>query len=315
MLLHKTVASIIGLVLLLTFTGVQSNQLLEQKFERELRKAEQKFKEELRKAKEELRNEFQAKLDAGGVDQDSLAIFEEMTKVHAEKSCQDLALHGVEKSGLYYIDTDGVKVGQKPFKTYCDFQDDGSSLTKIHHDIDSPHTMDQCNEGPGCAKVEFTYEIAMPQLKNLIQSSEHCYQELQVDCNAAALQYREDQLGWITDTNGNERYLSELLCTNSQSKCNCDERKHEWQSDSGKIEDKEVLPVVSLSYGPLNSHDSFRVTLGPLICTGIKASDSNDEGSATKSLEELKIAVTANKDDIEDLKVKSFFISSGKFCY
>ena len=281
----------------MTITGVQSSQRLERK-----------FKEELRKAEERLRNEFQAKLDAccnaGGVDHDSLAILEEMTKVHAEKSCQDLALHGVEKSGDYYIDTDGVKVGEKPFKTYCNFQGDGSTLTESYHDIVSDHTMDKCNEGPGCAKVEFTYETPMPQLKNLIQSSEHCYQDLKVDCNAAALQYREDQLGWITDTNGNERYLSELLCTNSQSKCNCDDRKREWQSDSGRIQDKEVLPVVSLSYGPLNNLDSFRVTLGPLICTGIKATDSNNEGS----LEELKTAVTANKVDIENLKVTSLIM-------
>ena len=177
-------------------------------------------------------------------------------------------------------------------------------LDRIYHDILSDHTMEKCNEGPGCAKVGFTYETTITQLKNMIQSLEHCYQDLKVDCNDTALQLRGDQLGWIKDTNGNKRYLSELLCTNSQSKCNCDDRKREWQSDSGRIQDKEVLPVVSLSYGPLNNLDSFRVTLGPLICTGIKATDSNDEGS----LEELKTAVTANKVDIENLKVKSLIM-------
>ena len=76
----------------------------------------------------------------------------------------------------------------------------------------------------------------------------------------------------------------------------------------------EALPVVSLSYGPLANYDSIRVTLGPLICTGIKATDSNDEDPAMKSLEELKTIGTVNKGDIEDLKVTSLFISK-KYIY
>ena len=51
--------------------------------------------------------------------------------------------------------------------------------------------------------------------------------------------------------------------------CNCDARKPEWSEDSGLISKKEMLPIKSFNYRPLDYDlQKYSVSIGSLKCRG-----------------------------------------------
>ncbi len=60
-----------------------------------------------------------------------LGHLEEVSKAKILRSCEELAGHGVTKSGTYDIDPDGLSIGKLPIKAYCDFE---KGETHILHD-------------------------------------------------------------------------------------------------------------------------------------------------------------------------------------
>ena len=275
---------------------------------------EVKFAEQSLQIKQQIRKEMEEKLEQKelSVQEDGLNHVEELEKLHAERSCEELSYHGIEESGTYYIDSDGVKTGEKPFKAVCEFEDDEVS-TQIFHDVSPNYELDQCSDGPGCTLIEFNYQASATQMKSLIQNSEVCYQDIKVDCILAPMQLYGQQLGWFHDVLGQQRDLSSYLCTDS---CNCDQNDHDLHTDSGRIVDLQMLPIASLSYGPLNLEgNQLNVTVGPLVCKGskdsfvteskiieLKAKIETFEEDTGRAIGSIQDAVQDSKDDVVELK-------------
>ena len=80
---------------------------------------------------------------------------------------------------------------------------------------------------------------------------------------------------------------------------NCDERKPFLVTDSDEITNKEKLPILGISYGPL-THEAEKMTIsiGPLVC---KAAVGEQKYSVEKHLKELEVRVndTIAKIDID----------------
>ena len=206
---------------------------MRQEMEDRLAEKEEELKAEYLAKQDELRQEFLQSATENKRDSNH-----ELEKLHAEKSCQELSYHGIEESGAYFIDSDGEKTGEKPFKAFCEFQGEEVS-TKIAHDVSPNYELDQCTDGPGCSQVDFNYQSSVPQMKSLIEHSTSCYQDIQVQCVLAPLQLYGQQLGWFLDVNGQQRYLSSYICNSGD--CNCDENSVDLKSDFGRIEDLELL--------------------------------------------------------------------------
>ncbi len=67
----------------------------------------------------------------GDTVEERLEHLEEVAKVKVLRSCDELAKHGITKSGDYDIDPDGDMIGNPPIKVFCDFV---TGETLIHHD-------------------------------------------------------------------------------------------------------------------------------------------------------------------------------------
>ena len=126
------------------------------------------------------------------------------------------------------------------------------------------------------------------------------------------MQLYGQQLGWFHDVLGQQRDLSSYLCTDS---CNCDRNDHDLHSDSGRIVDPEMLPIASLSYGPLNLEgNQLNVTVGPLVCKGskdsfvteskiieLKAKIETFEEDTGRAIELIQAAVQDNKNEVDNI--------------
>ena len=54
-----------------------------------------------------------------------------------------------------------------------------------------------------------------------------------------------------------------------EEKCNCDARLPLWAEDSGFINNKDILPITGVTYGPLSFElEQANFTIGPLRCSG-----------------------------------------------
>ena len=241
----------------------------EEKFLAKWTEMKQNLRQEI---KEEVKNELKEEMRVNLAQKEQKIVeltedIDELSKIHAEKNCHELQNHGVTKSGFYNLDFDGEKTGQPPSKAFCNFEE---NTTEVLHSLPSEYELNSCNEGPGCASVNVTYSAPIEQMKALIDNSESCYQDVKVNCTLAPLQLYGQQLGWISDDEGQKHDMSELLCEES---CNCDSNENVMQSDVGRISDLNLLPLTGISYGPLEYQaKTMTISLGPLVCTGSKKS-------------------------------------------
>eukprot|EP00092_Neocalanus_flemingeri_P078961 GFUD01098319.1.p1 GENE.GFUD01098319.1~~GFUD01098319.1.p1 ORF type:complete len:298 (+),score=56.41 GFUD01098319.1:59-895(+) len=130
--------------------------------------------------------------------------------------------------------------------------------------------------------------------------------------------------GWWIDHNGEKKFYfdgdnsddhvcgcqKDNSCTQSSfnSTCHCDSSLMPlWNSDSGKLTNKEDLPVKGFNYGSFFSeHQAAKITIGKLKCSGV-AKKSNDRSSSCASLKRSGLDVNGyylTKDNpTSDLKV------------
>ncbi len=144
----------------------------------------------------------------------------------------------------------------------------------------------------------------MEQIQALIQLSDTCSQSIDFGCFLAPLQFEDTQFGWWLDKSGknskyeyvnsvvisqylgdqqyffNGNHVGEHICACGEDsscldtggvthKCNCDANKPDWTSDDGIITAKDLLPVTSFNYGPLEFDiEQANFTIGRLKCSG-----------------------------------------------
>ena len=142
------------------------------------------------------------KYDANDDFEERLEFVEEMTKVKTLRSCEELARHGIAKSGMYQIDPDGELISNDPIRVNCIFKN-GQAITEISHYQEKTIVVDNC-DGIGCFKQEINYEVPIGQMEALISLSETCEQSVSYGCFLAPLiSVNETLLGGWNDRLGN----------------------------------------------------------------------------------------------------------------
>ena len=151
------------------------------------------------------------KNDANDDFEERLEFVEEMTKVKTLRSCEELARHGISKSGMYQIDPDGEMISNDPIRVNCIFEN-GQAITEISHYQEKVIVVDNC-EGIGCFKQEINYEIPIGQMEALISLSETCEQSVSYGCFLAPLiSTNETLLGGWNDRKGDISLVQLYIC-------------------------------------------------------------------------------------------------------
>jgi len=211
---------------------------------------------------------------------------ESLTRTKVLRSCHELSLHGVTRSGAYEIDPDGEARGEPPIQVFCRFEGDLKRTEILHNADNQSWTIPHC-EDEFCARTNYTYTAPMSQIQALIELSDSCSQEIIYDCFLAPLLYNDVYIGAWTDRWGDKQfyfdganYGSHMCACDTQGSCygsdtfdntcNCDNTfEHEWKQDRGFITNKTALPITAFNYGFL-VYDVMEamVHVGRLECSG-----------------------------------------------
>ncbi|KAK3726641.1 hypothetical protein QZH41_012272, partial [Actinostola sp. cb2023] len=202
-------------------------------------------------------------------------LFDVYTKV-APKSCSHAKFLGYHESKHYVIDPDGPNGAEQPFSVYCNMTShNGIGVTVVSHNSEARTLVDGC-EANGCYRRDVVYDgISSDQLRALTSISTHCEQYIKYECVDALLLYHygDSQMSWLVSRDGRQmkywggasRDSGMCACgmTGSCAKntsCNCDANEDVWLEDSGLLNNKEDLPVISLRYehNEVMSSDSDR---------------------------------------------------------
>ncbi|XP_072025121.1 contactin-associated protein 1-like [Amphiura filiformis] len=192
------------------------------------------------------------------------------------RSCKEVALALITESNVTLIDPDGPG-NLKPFNVTC--TTDG--ITQVHHDLEPNHHVNG-PEDPGSYVRSITYiYTSLEQIVGLIRISADCRQFIEIKCYGSTFHsgiklhhYWLDRTGMLmsnwgspTGTNGCGCSLTQE-CSSPSLSCNCDENDLTWRQDGGWLNDKEHLPVTSVSVSDTGSGtEQAYVTLGTLLCS------------------------------------------------
>ncbi|CAG0899722.1 unnamed protein product [Darwinula stevensoni] len=260
--------------------------------------------ENIRKDHENLKSSFQEHLRERdklklqlNTTEGRLQYLEAISLQIAPQTCQTLADLGVTQTGKYFVDPDGVSIGDAPIKVLCDMETDPVS-TIVLHDSMADTMIDPC-AGPGCYRRKIKYDASLKQMVALINQSTHCSQEIRFDCLSTALSIGERRQAWWVDRHGNpqdywdgsngEKHVCRCglsnNCTDKALSCNCDAKAPQWESDSGAIINRTSLPLTELRFGGLQfAGQKAKYTLGGLACRGKASSSSENPAESCSSL-------------------------------
>ncbi|XP_018414297.1 PREDICTED: uncharacterized protein LOC108788893 [Nanorana parkeri] len=198
------------------------------------------------------------------------------------ESCAALKNVGVQESGIYMIDPDGVDQGENHFYVECDMESDHlTGITIVGHDAESKERVIPCRE-PGCYSRTITYKKAsLAQLRTLTSSSESCEQFVKLDCRH--IRFLDGPWGWwvsrdgeaITSWGGAPTNSGKCACGENgecaleMTSCNCDANDDVWRTDEGAITDKSSLPIKEIRFGGTDITRSLAFyRIGKLRCWG-----------------------------------------------
>ncbi|XP_040209436.1 uncharacterized protein LOC120940562 isoform X2 [Rana temporaria] len=200
------------------------------------------------------------------------------------ESCAALKNVGVQESGIYMIDPDGVDQGVSHFYVECDMESDHlTGITIVGHDAENKERVIPCRE-PGCYSRTITYKTAsLAQLRSLTSASESCEQFVKLDCRY--IRFLDGPWGWwvsrdgeaITSWGGAPTNSGRCACGENgdcafeMTSCNCDANDDVWRTDEGFITDKSSLPIKEIRFGVTDIIRSMAFyQIGKLRCLGTK---------------------------------------------
>merc|ERR1719402_805840 len=218
-------------------------------------------------------------------------------KTKGAKTCAELKANGFEESGMYDIDP---SFSGSAVPVYCDMI---TGTTEVSHDVIDAVEVAYC-EGDGCFIQEYNYSVPADQVEALILSSSSCEQEITFDCKIAPLKNNMFGFyyGWWVDRNGQKKFYfdghdeeshvcgcypnCQQVQSFNTSTCNCDSSLAPWwNQDSGKITNKDHLPIKSFSYGGfISNQQKAKITVGNLRCTGHGTTSVSSLTSSCSSL-------------------------------
>jgi len=222
--------------------------------------------------------------------EDDIKYLMELSKLNVGRTCEEMAMYGVDKTGFFFVDPDGLG-GEVPIMVYCQFGQSGVALTMISHDTEGRTQVSHCKD-PGCYSRKVKYNAPMKQIESLIQWSESCTQDIGFECFMSGLQIQGIDYGFWLDRNGESQiywtgsHHGQHVCSchyndegcfdeeNLQNSCNCDALEPSEMSDIGTVTNSTALPITELRFGGLESDVQSAVhTLGKLTCSGMKSID------------------------------------------
>jgi len=225
---------------------------------------------------EEIPNYNQAMADRLAILEKKMLGLEEENKylrTKSMKTCEDLRNSPYNETGVYTMDPDG---SGKPVEVFCDME---KGVTEIGHDHINAENVTWC-EGSGCFSLNITYDVPLEQIEALIAMSDVCEQEIKFECKLAPLKNAAFgvKFGWWTNQRDEKKYYFDgadeerEVCdiNHNAGVCNCDMSLVPlWNSDTGRITNKNSLPIKGFYYGGFFSeHQAARVTIGKLRCSG-----------------------------------------------
>ncbi|KAK3715205.1 hypothetical protein QZH41_010957 [Actinostola sp. cb2023] len=232
---------------------------------------------------------YDSPVDYGGFKLVPSELYDFYSKPPAPKSCSNAKSLGYHESKDYVIDPDGPNGAAQPFSVYCNMTShNGIGVTVVSHNSEARTLVDGC-EANGCYRRDVVYDgISSDQLRALTSISTHCEQYIKYECVDAMLldHYGGSQVSWLVSRDGRQmkywggasRDSGLCACGVTQScaknaRCNCDANEGVWREDSGLLNYKEDLPVISLRYehkfGDVGSSSELGYhTLGKLRCYG-----------------------------------------------
>ncbi|XP_062904740.1 contactin-associated protein-like 5 [Mobula hypostoma] len=199
-----------------------------------------------------------------------------------KQSCESYK-HTGNTSGFFSIDPDGSGP-QAPLLVYCNMTED-RTWTIIQHNNMRETKLQGSPKADRPYIASFNYSASMEQLKTMINSVEHCEQEISYHCKNSRLLNTPDGAPftwWIGRTNEKQAYWGgsppelqkcacglEDSCLDTNYQCNCDAGRDEWTNDTGILSYKDHLPVTQIIIGDINKMNSEAIfKLGPLRCHG-----------------------------------------------
>ncbi|XP_059351285.1 axotactin-like isoform X3 [Daphnia carinata] len=197
-----------------------------------------------------------------------------------KRTCEELALLGYMKSGVYEIDIDG-NGPHPPAHVRCEFEaNSGVRKTVVEHNL--PHDAEIRGLSMDDVVFNLTYrEFSAEMLQSLISQSLQCKQILRYDCYKAPIELHS--YTWFRSAAGNLLDSIPLgkakpgrcpcsqnqNCKHSSVFCNCDADEPRWLSDEGYLtqpEDLGITQIFALQQRKLVPQSEGRITLGPLEC-------------------------------------------------
>lgn len=197
------------------------------------------------------------------------------------RTCHEARESGLpefKESGMYWIDPDGLKIGDGAIYVYCNMT---TGATSVGHDSEATIDIPKCSPA-GCYSRPIVYNGgSLKQMKALAKISADCHQTIQVNCLGGPFTVNGIDYAWWTDVSdtkqtfwsGSDESIHtcqcgiENNCVRSDLECNCDANVAVPLSDNGNITLKGVLPVTKLNFGQIN-HNGGSHTLGKFTCSG-----------------------------------------------
>ncbi|XP_072326107.1 contactin-associated protein-like 5 isoform X1 [Scyliorhinus torazame] len=198
------------------------------------------------------------------------------------QSCETYK-HTGNTSGFFSIDPDGSGP-QGPLLVYCNMTEDTTWTIIQHNNTKETKLRGSPNHNEPYI-VSFNYSANVKQLQTMINSAEHCEQEIGYHCKNSRLLNTPGGAPltwWIGRTNEKQTYWGgsspgikkcacglEESCLDTNYHCNCDAGRDEWTNDTGLLTYKDHLPVTQIIIGDVNKTSSEAAyKLGPLRCRG-----------------------------------------------
>lgn len=195
------------------------------------------------------------------------------------KTCEELALLGHTKDGVYVIDIDGN--GRfPPVHVSCMFQtEQASTKTVVEHNLLSQMDVRSTKERDFSFNIKYR-EFSADMLQELISHSLNCSQQIQYGCLNAPLDLHTSTW-FVSSANKTIDFIGEVKrgrcpcsigkqCDNATQWCNCENSvDNKYLTDEGYFTKSEHLGITEMFFlqqPNLPNNALGRITLGPLEC-------------------------------------------------
>ena len=122
-------------------------------------------------------------------------IVNNLLKLSKKEDCTEVKSFDVD-DGNYYIGRENM------FEAKCFKEDENTTTTIVETDHQNFQEFDECTDGFGCAEVEVNYQATDEELKNLVQESETCKQDISFKCKNTPFVIGSIKKTWWTDIHG-----------------------------------------------------------------------------------------------------------------